>query len=133
MQTDCEFLLVFVDAFSRFHRMLFGMDERESAPRSYCTWWGGPEDWPFAGVYFLMIPGYIKIGSSKNVLERVEDYCLPVRPEPLGWIRTDPVERCAHEIAIHKALKAYRARSEWFVDCPALRAFIAKYAKPWPA
>ncbi len=95
---------------------------------------------PLRGVYFIKWGEFIKVGKSDDVRFRNADWhvLLPTPTEPLAWI---PVPNRwainAHEQAVLKALYRWRSRddlksTEWHHDCPEVRAFIAKYGKPWP-
>lgn len=78
----------------------------------------------YQGVYFAQHPEYenlVKIGCSIDVFERMKTLaheCDGKRPVVLGFIETD--KHRVVESYIHKTLKDFRKRGEWFQAEPAL-------------
>ena len=75
-------------------------------------------------VYFVRLgdTGHIKIGTSRNVAQRLSKMAtdMPSKPEVVLVIRGDRTK----ELALHKELAAHRKRGEWF-DChPEVMAVI---------
>lgn len=82
-------------------------------------------------VYFAAVSGYIKVGFSSDPVKRVGTTTVDKTIKPtgvhggdevtlLGWF---PGDRKAERLA-HEALAPYRAAGEWFIDCPAVRAYM---------
>lgn len=95
------------------------------------------------GVYFIRWGRYVKVGSAGDIGSRVRTIMLSI-PEgeveilgyiggPFGWDVRAKHCRGSHEGAIHQALRSVHVRGEWFHDTPAIRQFIEKYSRPWPA
>jgi hypothetical protein len=97
---------------------------------------------PREGVYFVRWGNFVKVGTAADVelRRRAIEGSIPTgEVEGLGFIHfrsggmLRTMSRWYHEGRIHDALRSEHERGEWFRDSPALRRFIAKYAKPWPA
>jgi hypothetical protein len=74
-------------------------------------------------VYFLGCAGRIKIGTTNDVPARIREIALHLFEDVvlLAQVRGG----ATLETAIHKRLKAFALRNEWFVDCPEVRAVMA--------
>jgi len=73
-------------------------------------------------LYFFAAPGRIKIGISKNVQQRLAEVGSHLEAEPsvIGFVRGS-IEFEQH---VHRELKAFRIRGEWFRDCRKVRNII---------
>lgn len=78
-------------------------------------------------IYFIAIPGYIKIGKSKNPQRRIYGM-QTASPEPIETIAIVPERRDLTESIIHQRFIHLRKNREWFLDCSELRRFIEQYA-----
>lgn len=91
---------------------------------------------PRQGLYFVSCLGYIKIGIAKDVRVRLRDIraMVPTDVVELGWVPIADYAACWRcEQALHQQFSATRRKGgEWFTDLPALRTFIATYARSWP-
>lgn len=95
-----------------------------------------PWEW-YSGVYFVELPGFIKIGYAHDVRERFQaiKQATPFDAKPVAFIECgDEVYARSLEQAIHEKFAVLRVkRREWFRDDPTLRSFIAEIATRWPA
>jgi hypothetical protein len=84
-------------------------------------------------VYFAASGGRIKIGVSRNVVGRLQDISAHLA-EPLHLLGAADGS-LAMEREIHCQLAAFRAKGEWFKDCPEVRAaigdFVARRSRDW--
>lgn len=78
-------------------------------------------------IYFIAIPGYIKIGMSKNPQRRIYGM-QTASPEQIETIAIVPERRDLTESIIHQRFTHLRKNREWFADCPELRQFIEQHA-----
>lgn len=76
-------------------------------------------------VYFLYACNRIKIGTSRNHLQRVLNEIVPYCPAPLFLIGTIHGGRIL-EASLHARFWVARAHSEWFELWPELREFLCE-------
>jgi len=78
-------------------------------------------------IYFIADGAAIKIGRSATVGERFRSIETG-NPNDLELIACID-GGAGHEKAIHRELKDFRLRGEWFADCSPVREAIARYQK----
>ncbi|MCK1543460.1 GIY-YIG nuclease family protein [Bradyrhizobium sp. 179] len=76
-------------------------------------------------VYFLYACNRIKIGWSRNHIQRALNEISPYCPAPLFFIGATPGDR-ALEAQLHARFAADRAHGEWFDLGPHLREFLCE-------
>jgi hypothetical protein len=92
----------------------------------------------FMGVYFVACNGFIKIGVAGNVVTRARTIwqnCPGHDVVPLGWFREYvdyPTWPYDFERVLHVQFRHLREKGEWFRDDGEIRAFVSRYARPWP-
>jgi hypothetical protein len=83
------------------------------------------------GVYFVSLGGFIKIGTSGDVVTRWRSSGDSPEPvQPLGFIPTD--RGPALERELHAKFASLRYRGEWFRPEMTLLDYISTHAQPWP-
>jgi hypothetical protein len=80
-------------------------------------------------VYFVGKPGRVKIGTTTRLLRRMNQIAKLAGPVEL--IGTVPGGRVL-ERRLHQECAQWRIESEWFTDCPELRAIIQSYLTKLP-
>lgn len=83
-------------------------------------------------IYFAKGVEHIKIGFSANPLKRVgqlaTEYPTQTGGERPTLLATMPALAC-DESRLHFNFRGYRVDGEWFLDCPAIRQYIAAFAQ----
>ena len=73
-------------------------------------------------VYFIQAGPYIKVGTAKDVLSRL-DQLKAGSPFPLTLLGAIPGNR-RREIQIHERFKHLRTHGEWFLSCDEINDYI---------
>jgi hypothetical protein len=84
-----------------------------------------------AGVYFLRMGDFVKIGVSRDVLSRVERFATGA-PAPLAILGVIPDAGRADEQDLHARFATHHANGEWFHARDELLAEAARWAAHVP-
>lgn len=75
-------------------------------------------------VYFIALGGLVKIGKTRNLKSRVNDFSHPdirVLASQPGYTEL--------EAELHRRFKAFRIKGEWFHPAPVLLEYVASLQK----
>lgn len=97
----------------------------------------GPGRMPAGGgVYFIECHGFVKIGRSWSVADRLNSllFACPLPMRPLGYIACDTyLGAIQKERSLHLQFSALRHRGEWFRYDQAILDFVSAECVSWPA